>query len=326
MPLFRRKGNNESVGERKKTKVLFTSDLHGSETAFRKFINAGLMQKVSSLIIGGDIAGKSLVPIIDKGNGYVLVDGKEIAKGSLENVIVDFKRKGIYYTILSKEEYDELLSNKTKLEEIFNEKMRENLETWIKIAEEKLRGNNIPIFVNLGNDDPSFLFDIIDQSDILRKSEGNIIEVGGHEMISFGYVNPTPWKTPREMSEEELMINLRRMAEKISEPEKAIFNFHAPPYNTSLDNAPMLSPDLKPVVKGGDVVMTHVGSKSVRKIIEEFQPMLGIHGHIHESRAFDKIGKTVIINPGSEFNQGILHSTLILLEDGKVKGNQFIIG
>ncbi|MCY0849746.1 metallophosphoesterase family protein [Sulfuracidifex metallicus] len=326
MPLFKRRGNNESVGGENKIKILFTSDLHGSETAFRKFLNVGVMQKVDCLIIGGDIAGKSLVPIVNKGNGYFVIGDREISSSSINNVVAEFRKSGVYYAILSKAEHEELINNKKKLDELFNEKMKENLKGWVEIAQEKLKERRIPVFINLGNDDPSFLFQVIEESELMRKSEGNIIDIGGHEMISFGYVNPTPWRTPREMSEDELMHNLKGMAEKLEKPEKAIFNFHAPPYNTSLDNAPLLSADLKPVVKGGDVVMTHVGSKAIRKIIEEYQPMLGIHGHIHESRAFDKIGRTVIINPGSEFNQGILHSTLILLEDGRVKGNQFIVG
>jgi Icc-related predicted phosphoesterase len=152
------------------------------------------------------------------------------------------------------------------------------------------------------------------------------VNINGYEMITFGYVNPTPWNTPREMTEDEIYSNLKQMIEKVENPAKAIFNLHAPPYGTNLDNAPLLDKTLKPVVKNGEIVMTHVGSTSIRKLEEEFQPLLGIHGHIHESRAFDKINKTIIINPGSEYNLGMLHATYIILEDNKVKTHQFVIG
>ncbi len=326
MGLFKRKSNNESIGKKDMTKILFTSDLHGSETAFRKFLNASKMYKVDALIIGGDLAGKTLVPIVDIGEGKYDIQGQTVGKEGLSGVIQEFKKEGTYYTIVDKKEYKEMLEDKKKVDDKFNSAIKQVLEDWIMIGEEKLKDYKVPIYVNLGNDDPMFMFDVIDSSEVMRKTEGNILEVGGHEMISFGYVNPTPWNTPREMEEEDIYAHLKKEVEKVSEPSKSIFNFHAPPYGTNLDNAPLLTKDLKPVVKGGDIVMTHVGSTSVRKLIEEYSPLMGVHGHIHESRAFDKIGKTIIINPGSEYGEGILHATYIVLEQDKVKTHQFVLG
>jgi Icc-related predicted phosphoesterase len=145
-------------------------------------------------------------------------------------------------------------------------------------------------------------------------------------MVSFGYVNPTPWKTPREMSEEEIMKWLNRVTSKLSSSERAIFNFHAPPYGTNLDLAPKLTQDLRPVVRGGQIETIHVGSKSVRSIIVEMKPMLGLHGHIHESKSFDRLGGTLVLNPGSEYGIGLLHAALVVLERGRVKAYQFIVG
>lgn len=322
MGLFSRKKDSSS----KQIRLLFTSDLHGSDIVFKKFLNAGLMYKVDALIIGGDIAGKALIPIIDLNNGKYEVEGTYINSGQLESKIKEIRNRGNYYTIITKQEYEEMLHDKRKVDERFKTAMIDVVRNWIKIAENKMKDNEIPIYVNLGNDDPEFLFDIIQESDIFTKAEGNVITIDKYEMISFGYVNPTPWNTPREMPEDKLYEALKREVAKLSDPSKAIYNFHAPPYGTNLDNAPLLDKDLKPIVRGGEIVFTHVGSTSVRKIIEETQPILGLHGHIHESRGFDKIGKTIILNPGSEYSEGILHAALVILEDYKVKAHQFIIG
>lgn len=322
--LFKKnKPESNSVGS---LKIFFTTDLHGSEVAFRKFLNAALMTKSDVLIIGGDLAGKVLVPIIDIGQGKFKVQDKIVGREGLEEIIKNFKATGIYYTIVDEKGCNELNENQKVLEEEFKRAIIGRLEEWSKIAQEKLKDTNLIIYTNLGNDDPLYMFDVIKQSERLVKCEGDVVNLNGYEMITFGYVNPTPWNTPREMKEEEIYTTLKAMVSKIDKPEKTIFNLHAPPYGTNLDNAPLLDSTLKPVVRNGEIVMTHVGSTAIRKIMEEVQPLIGIHGHIHESRAFDKVGKTTVINPGSEYNIGILHAAYIVLENNKVKLHQFVIG
>ncbi|AOL16758.1 metallophosphoesterase [Sulfolobus sp. A20] len=324
MGLFKK--NKPETNRLGNLKILFTTDLHGSETAFRKFLNTALMTKADVLIIGGDLAGKSLVPILALSEGKFKVLDKVVGREGLEDIIKHYKSIGTYYTIVDEKEYHELEEDKNKLEEEFKKVILERLNEWSRIAEEKLKGTNLVIYTNLGNDDPLYMFDAIKQSERLVKCEGEVIDINGYEMITFGYVNPTPWNTPREMSEEEIYSYLKNEVSKLQRPEKAIFNLHAPPYGTNLDNAPLLDSNLKPVVRGGEIVMTNVGSKAVRKIEEEIQPILGLHGHIHESRGFDKIGKTTVLNPGSEYNLGILHASYIVLEDNKIKVHQFVIG
>ncbi|MCI2415607.1 MAG: metallophosphoesterase [Candidatus Aramenus sp.] len=323
MGLFKRGDSSNNIG---KIKILFTTDLHGSETAFRKFLNAGLMLKADFLIIGGDLAGKALVPIVDIGNGKYRVLDREVGKEGLGEVIKGFKNDGTYYTFVDQKGYELLNEDKRSLDEAFAKAINERLMEWDSIAEEKLKGTSVKVYANLGNDDPLSLFDVIKSSQRFVKVEEEVINLNGYEMISYGYVNPTPWNTFREMNEEELYSKLKSYVGKLDRPERTILNLHAPPYGTNLDNAPLLDNNLKPVVKGGDVVMTHVGSKAIRKVIEEYQPLLGIHGHIHESRAFDKVGKTLIINPGSEYSNGLLHASYILIEGDKVKAHQFIVG
>ncbi|WP_338025988.1 hypothetical protein [Acidianus manzaensis] len=322
MGLFNRKKNTDM----KQVKLLFTSDLHGSDIVFKKFLNAGKMYKADALIIGGDLAGKALVPIIELGNGKYEIEGKTIESSDLNSAIKEIRDHGNYYTIVSKEEYEDMLNDKRKVDEKFKTAMTDVVRNWIKIAEEKYKDNKIPIYVNLGNDDPEYLFDVIEESDIMTKAEGKVLQIEKYEMISFGYVNPTPWNTPREMPEEKLYEALKKEVSKLSDTSMAIYNFHAPPYGSNLDNAPLLDNNLKPVVKGGELVFTHVGSTSVRKVIEETQPLLGLHGHIHESRGFDKIGRTIVLNPGSEYGEGILHAAIVVLEGDKVKAHQFLLG
>ncbi|MEJ2776101.1 metallophosphoesterase [Sulfolobaceae archaeon RB850M] len=325
MGLFRRK-QPDGVSGGKQIKVLFTSDLHASDVVFKKFLNAGKMFKVDVMIIGGDLAGKALIPIIDLGKGKYEINGEVVGREGLQVITQRIRNEGNYYVITDKKGYEELVNDKSKLDEAFKQAIIERLREWIKIAEERYAGTNIPIYVNLGNDDPLYLFDIIDESNVMKRTEGFIIPIGDYEMISFGYVNPTPWNTYREMSEEELYSNLKTMMEKVKDPSKIILNLHAPPFGTNLDNAPLLDKNLKPVVRGGEIVMTHVGSKAIRQIIEEYKPMLGLHGHIHESRAFDKVAGTLVLNPGSEYNSGIFHGIYIVLENGKVKTHQLITG
>ncbi|BDC18314.1 hypothetical protein [Acidianus sp. HS-5] len=324
MGLFNRKKNNNN--DSKQVRILFTSDLHGSDIVFKKFLNAGKMYKVDALIIGGDLAGKALIPIIELNDGNYESDGNKFSKDLLAQKISEIRNQGNYYVIVSKEEFEEMKHDKRKVDEAFKTAMTDVVRNWIKIAEERYKDLNIPIYVNLGNDDPEYLFDVLSESDIMMKTEGKVVSIDKYEMISYGYVNPTPWHTPREMPEEKLYEALKNEVGKLSNISNAIFNFHAPPYGSNLDNAPLLDENLKPIVKGGEIVFTHVGSQAVRKIIEETQPLLGLHGHIHESRGFDKIGRTVVLNPGSEYGEGLLHAALVVLEGGKVKAYQFIIG
>ncbi|AWR98227.2 hypothetical protein DFR86_04115 [Acidianus sulfidivorans JP7] len=330
MGLFRRK-SPDGVDNKSQIRILFTSDLHASDIAFKKFINAGKMYKADILIIGGDLAGKALIPIIDIGGRYE-VEGMEVGKEGLNQVIQNIRAAGNYYIITDKKGYDELNNDKRKVDEAFKNAIQERFKEWQQIAEERLKdyknsyGEKISIYFNLGNDDPMYMFDALNEDSIFKRTEDFIIPIGDLEMVSYGYVNPTPWNTYREKSEEEIYKDLTSIMNKVKEPSKVILNTHAPPYETNLDNAPLLDKDLKPVVKGGDIVMTHVGSKSVRKIIEEYKPMLGIHGHIHESKAFDKIAGTLVMNPGSEYSSGVFHGIYIFLENNKLKSYQFITG
>jgi Icc-related predicted phosphoesterase len=308
-------------------RFFFASDIHGSEVCFKKFINAGKHYEVDAIILGGDIVGKMVVPIVRRSDGsYVaefLGDRKEIKasdEGGIEKLEWGIKNNGFYPYHMDEERFNRIKADDQKKAEIFEEAIADSLERWIKIAEERLRGTDIKCFITPGNDDPLFIDDILATSDVIQNPEGECIELDrDHEMISAGYANITPWHCPRDIPEEELGEKLEALCSKVKRMSSCIFNVHCPPYNTILDVAPQLDDTLKPITVGGAIMEANVGSTAVLAAIEKYQPLLGLHGHIHESRGDCKIGRTICINPGSEYSQGILRGVLAVLGSDKVK-------
>jgi len=141
-----------------------------------------------------------------------------------------------------------------------------------------------------------------------------------------GWTNPTPWHTFREAEEPELAVRIAHAMEHAAEPENTILNFHAPPYGSKLDNAPALNEDL--TYKSGGQALRPVGSTAVRDAIKDFQPVLSLHGHIHESKGAARIGKTLALNPGSSYEEGILQAAIVNIDPKKrkVKNYQLVNG
>jgi hypothetical protein len=113
---------------------------------------------------------------------------------------------------------------------------------------------------------------------------------------------------------------------KLEAPAASIFNFHCPPYATGIDSGPKLGADFRVTAGAGGVEMVPVGSTACRDAIERHQPLLGLHGHLHESRGTYKLGRTLCVNPGSEYTEGVLRGALFELKKGKVKSHQFTAG
>jgi Icc-related predicted phosphoesterase len=107
--------------------------------------------------------------------------------------------------------------------------------------------------------------------------------------------------------------------------ERCIFNLHVPPYDSSLDTAPALTDELEVVMSGSAPKMIPVGSTAVREVIERYQPLLSLHGHVHESAGATNIGRTLCINPGSDYHTGRISACLITLRQGTVR-HQFVTG
>ena len=147
-----------------------------------------------------------------------------------------------------------------------------------------------------------------------------------HEMISLGYSNPTPWHTERELSEEELMEKMEAMAPVVKAPQNLVVNFHAPPFDSRLDTAPELTEDFQIHTQMGQPMLVPVGSKSVRTYIEKHQPLLGLHGHVHESDGMSRIGRTLCINPGSAYTDGMLYGAIVGLKKDGLDTYQMVRG
>lgn len=322
------KRNKEKV-----TRIFFATDIHGSEKCFKKFVNAGKFYNVDALILGGDLTGKMLVPIVEHGQTYkysLFEDNFEAKAEDLPSVEEKIRTMGYYPLITSPKDFEELSAKPERVHEIFQRLAVETLKRWVSLAEERLKDSGIKFYIAGGNDDDETVEPILDASEYIVNPEGKVINFDGkHEMISSAYSNLTPWKTPRELPEEQLERKIQSMIEKLENVKTAIFNLHAPPINSQLDTCVELDTSVyppKPIFEGGSPKQYSAGSSAVRNLIEKYQPLLGLHGHIHESRGAIYIGRTLCINPGSEYGEGILRGAIILLEPDKVKSFQLTSG
>ncbi len=308
------------------TRIFFTSDVHGSDVCFFKFLNAAKFYKADVLILGGDITGKMIVPIIEQPDGTYLAEflGTQQALGTREareTLEKNIRNSGFYPYPTTSSEVEKLQADKKLVDELFSKVMADGIRRWVSIAEERLKGTSLKCYISPGNDDRFDIDEVLKSSSIVLYPEDEVVWIDDHhEMITSGWTNLTPWHSPREVVEEKLGEKFDPMISKIQRMENCLFNLHCPPFNTPIDLAPELDATLKPVVRGGGgVSMIHVGSIAVRQAIEKHRPLLGLHGHIHESRGFVKISRTLCINPGSEYGEGVLRGAVINLDEKGVK-------
>ena len=309
-------------------KVFFATDLHGSEMCWRKFLNAAKFYDAEVLICGGDMTGKAIVPIVEESGLFTVTVGGQtqtVAPDQVADVESQIRRKGYYPLRMSVERLNELDQHPDKRAETFQQVMLEGVQRWMEMAKDKLGGSGVRIFVCPGNDDEMEVDDVVRKSDMVRLGEGQLLEIDGFSMISTGWSNHTPWNTHREETEEQLGDRIEAMARQVTDPSRAIFNLHCPPYKSGLDEAPAIDADLK-LLHGGRALRP-VGSTAVRQAIEKHQPMLSLHGHIHESKGAVKLGKTLSINPGSSYEEGMLMGAIIQLDPKKgIKSYQLVNG
>jgi len=309
------------------TKIFFVTDIHGSNLCFRKYLNALKVYNVDVGILLGDLTGKMLIPLIEKAGGgweTTLMGQKTEAHTSdeLGRLKKTIEMMGYYWVHLTPDEFQTYKADPVKLDALFNQLMFARLKEWIGLADERLKGSTYKVYMAAGNDDHLDVDKVIEDSAVIVNCNNKNVLVGDHEMITFSWTNPTPWNTPREKPDSELEPMLEDLISTVKEKPNSIFNFHAPPYGFALDLAPELTADL---IQAADRKI-HVGSRAVAKMIEKYQPLIGLHGHIHESRGAQKIRRTLIVNPGSEYSEGILKGVVIILEKEKVKDYIFTSG
>jgi uncharacterized protein len=304
------------------TRMFYCTDLHGSEICFRKFLSAGKAYEADVLLMGGDCTGKMVIPIIDQGSGayFCSWSGGDVTirdEQALAELETQIKNNGLYPVRMTADERAAYAADPARLKGLFERVMVDTLTEWMALAEQRLGDSGRRVIVTPGNDDELSVDAVIEASPFVEAAEGKIARIGDrHEMLSLGWANETPWDTPRECPEGELAAKIAALADQIEDMDNAIFNIHVPPYGTGLDSAPELE-DATTVKRGGGI-MKAVGSTAVRDAILEYQPLLSLHGHIHESRGSQKLGRTLAINPGSTYNDWSLQGVIVDLDDKQI--------
>jgi Icc-related predicted phosphoesterase len=316
------------------TRLYVASDFHAAETAWRKYVNALKLNvyKADAGLVAGDLTGKAIVPIVGSGGrwetelfGVHRTASGEDELAQLERDIADV---GYYSFRAEPGESERLVGDEAARNELLHRLMNERIEQWLALATERLADSGVPLFLMPGNDDDFGIDEILDRDGwVPVNADGRVLELpGGFQLLASGWSNATPWLTPREESEDELYARLSALAEQVRDPRRSVFMIHVPPYDSGLDTAPILDENLRPTISAGDVLRGPVGSTAVRRVIEDFQPLLSVHGHIHESGGERRIGETLCINPGSEANAGIVRGYLVDVGDRGVELVQRVEG
>jgi len=321
--------------KRKFKRLLLAADLHGSEITFRKFLAAAKFYDADVLLIGGDLTAKSITPIVRQKDGRYqtrLAGGTrdnltEAELGPIEKAVAD---SGPYPVRLSEDEYARLRADPEKVDALFVDRMIDQIRRWTDMAEKHLAPLDIPLYWIGGNDDkPEALIHASSTPHVHFIDEKVVRLDNDHEILGFGWTNPSPWNTPRELSEDRLAERLEPLLNRVEDPAHAIYLMHAPPFETGLDIAPKLDATTdppRPVIQGGQQVLIPVGSTTFRTAILETQPLLGLHGHIHETKNAAKLKRSVLVDPGSEYASGTLRGAIVNLQRDRVLSYQFTTG
>lgn len=313
-------------------RILYGSDLHGSNAYFRKFIAAAMQYKANALMVGGDVTGKAMSPIIHQGGGrYIghLFGRKEeiTTTQELEKFKVTVGNVGFYPIVLEKDEAEAMEKDPKMLNKRFEQEMVGRVGEWMALFEEKLAPQKLTMYFMPGNDDLFSIDAEIAMYPHVKNPDMTCIKLdSGNELVGLSYCNMTPWACERDIEEPQMEEKLNKLAGMMEKPETAIAMLHCPPHDSGIDVCPELDKNIKIVTTGGQVIMKPAGSTAVRGFIEKVQPMLGLHGHIHEAPGHTHIGRTLCINAGSEYAEGIMKAAIINIEGDKVKGHLLISG
>jgi len=313
MPLLKR------TPKRRSTRLYVVSDFHASDPAWRKLLNAVRMNiyEADAVLYAGDLTGKAMVPIVAVGGDRyeaMLLGQRRVARTEEELAALerDVASLGYYAFRTTREEVDALGGDKAKLDALFSREIRARVRQWLDLAAERLEGTGIPLVLIPGNDDPYDIDEALATSQYCTNADGAVIDIPGDmQVIGLGKSSPTPWRTPREVSEDAFREEIYSLADQAADPRKTIFLIHCPPYGSGLDTAPVLDQNLRLQASAGDLMRGPVGSTGVLEAVQRVRPLLSVHGHIHESGGEKKIGPTLCVNPGSEAGSGIVRGYLI---------------
>jgi uncharacterized protein len=325
MALFRRR----APARRRALRIFFATDVHGSDRCFRRFLGAAKVYEADVLLLGGDVAGKGLVPIQTRnGSLHAEVRGEPVSVPREEEgrLVAEINRLGFYGVRMSDAEVERMREDAAYVAQRFRDEICNQLRGWCDLAAERL-DPDVRCIITPGNDDPPEIDAVLEDAPRIECPERQLHDLGPVLLASLGDVTPTPWNTDREYSEEELGRRIATMLDAVPEGRRVVVNFHCPPYGSGLDEAPELDATLKPVLRGGRPSFIPVGSQAVRAAIKRYRPVVGLHGHIHESRAAQKIGSTLCLNPGSDYAADLLRGAVVdIAEDGSYLDFLFTAG
>lgn len=311
-------------------RCFFATDIHGSEVCFRKLLAAAQVYEVDALILGGDIAGKAIVPMRRSGKDQISLshggDPRVLTEAELGPMIAQLQDAGLYPRLCDDEEYDCLANDAEYREKVFAELILGQTRGWCDMAAERL-DPAVRLVITPGNDDPLVIDAVLKDAARVECPERALLPLGPITLASLGNTNPTPWDTPREYAEEELTHQIGEMLALADPDASLVFNFHCPPKGSGLDTAARLDADLKPVVTGGRMEEIAAGSSAVLAAIERYRPVVGLHGHIHESAGVWRHRGTVCLNPGSDYGSGVLKGALVVFAaDGSYQSHVLTTG
>lgn len=299
------------------TRLFFTTDVHGSDSCFRKLLDVSTTYDVDAVLIGGDWTGKEIFPIIEREDSWLLVrDGHTETvedASSIRTVEERVRAAGGYPQRFDPDEFDDLQSGNGRVAELLETLRVERLRKWRTWFEQTLENDAPSMYTICGNDDPEYVVDELRAWPELEYVGARVAELEGEfELAGYGWANSTPWETPREKPDEEIKADLEQLAADVEDWSRTILNVHAPPYGTGLDET--YPPD-RENSRTEDRSTIPVGSKAVRELIETYEPLLSLHGHIHESSGSYQFERTLSLNPGSEYQKGKLRGAVLTIDD-----------
>jgi uncharacterized protein len=311
-------------------RLYYASDIHGTETLWRKFLHAARVYEAGVLVMGGDVTGKVVVPLVHDGGAYVAELFGRVERAGTDDELEELEKRiranGMYPHRMSPAEVERVaaLSEQAR-EEWFAEVMLVTFERWLALAEDRLPDPAVRCFVMPGNDDPPAVDTAIERAARVEGCDARVVEFGGYSMVSLGYSNRTPFDSPRELDEDELYRRISALADAAGAMDRCVFNLHVPPVDSSLDTCAELDENLEVVMAGSEPKLISAGSTAVREAIERYQPLVSLHGHIHESAGATRIGRTLCVNPGSDYHTGRIAGCLLQLRGDDVR-HQFVTG
>jgi uncharacterized protein len=312
------RAKREKRARKRSLRIFFATDVHGSDRCFRKFLAAATAYDADTLLLGGDVAGKGLIPMRAAGLDSLSADVHgvpvTVAREDEQRLRDEINRGGFYGVRMDDAEMARMREDAEYADDVFREEIAAQIERWCDLAEARL-APDVRCIITPGNDDPSEVDVVLNAASRIECPERRLCDLGPVLLASLGDVTPTPWNTEREYSEEELEDRISKMLDAVPFGSRAVVNFHCPPYGSGLDVAPELDENLRQVIRGGRPSVIPVGSKAVREAIKRYQPVVGLHGHIHESHGAQKIGGTVCLNPGSDYSSDVLRGALVDLAD-----------